>query len=221
LIALAAFALGLHRANRTTLRGDEVVTLTEFLRAQSLKDLIVKGAAKQVRPAPLLYLADLTLDASRHRLDYLGLTPQGYVRLPSLLFTAVLAFAGALVVGIGIRKRGDSLPQYLLVLCGLAIFLFHPKVFAFAGTERPYGLWTGLWLFLLAWMLGRPPSPGVPMIVLTLMAATATAACFQILAVGIALVVVRRIERRTAKEILKEGALLLALPALIGGYYAL
>jgi len=32
---------------------------------------------------------------------------------------------------------------------------------------------------------------------------------------------VRRVEGRSAKEILKEGALLLALPALIGGYYAL
>jgi len=221
LIALTAFTIGLRKANRTTLRGDEVVTLTRFLKSQSLRDLILKGATQQVSPAPLLYLADLTLEASRERVNYLGLTPQGYLRLPSLVFTAGLAFGAALVVGLRIRRQGDSPLQYLFVLCGLAIFLFHPKVFAFAGTERPYGLWTGLWLFLLAWLLGRPPSPGVPMIVLTLAAATATAACFQILAVGIALAVVRGIEIRPPKEILKELALLLALPALVGGYYAL
>src|SRR5262245_15476399 len=133
LIALTAFTIGLRKANRTTLRGDEVVTLVDFLRAQSLGDLMLNGAAKQVSPAPLLYVADLSLEAARVRLDYLGLTPQGYLRLPSLLFTTGFAFGAALVVGLRIRKQGDSLPQYLLVLCGLAIFLFHPKVFAFAG----------------------------------------------------------------------------------------
>jgi hypothetical protein len=73
----------------------------------------------------------------------------------------------------------------------------------------------------MAWLLGRPPAPKVPLAALSLLAATATAACFQLLAIGIALVILRRIEGRTPKEILKEGALLLALPALIGGYYAL
>src|SRR4029453_18863188 len=130
-------------------------------------------------------------------------------------------FAAALAVGFRIRKQEASVVQYLLVLCGLAIFYFPPEVFAFAGTERPYGLWNGLWLFALAWLLGRPPSPRVPLAILTLLAATATAACFQILAFGIALVVVRRVEGRSAKEILKEGALLLALPAAVGAYYAL
>ena len=221
LIALAAFSIGLHRANRTTLRGDEIMTLTEILRAQSLKSLILKGAAPQVSPAPLFYIADLTMETCREPVRYLGLTPQGYLRLPSLVFTTGLAFGAALVVGLKLRKQGDSPLQYLFVLCGAAIFLFHPKVFAFAGTERPYGLWTGLWLFALAWLLGRPPSPRVPLVVLTLLAATATAACFQILAFGIALVVVRRVEGRPAKEILKEGARVLALPALVGAYYAL
>src|SRR6185436_2055292 len=148
LIALNAFAIGLHKANRTTLRGDEVVTLTQFLKSQSLRDLILKGAAQQVSPAPLLYLTDLTLE--------------GYLRLPSLVFTTGLAFGAALVVGLRLRRQNGSPLQYLFVLCGLAMFLFHPKVFAFAGTERPYGLWTGLWLFLLAWLLGRPSSPWVP-----------------------------------------------------------
>jgi len=221
LLAFTAFAIGLHKANRTTLRGDEVFTLTEILRAQSLESLILKGAVPQVSPAPLFYLADLSMEACRERVSYLGLTPQGYLRLPSLLFTTGLAFGAALVVGLKIRRQGDSPLQYLFVLCGLAIFLFHPKVFAFAGTERPYGLWTGLWLFALAWLLGRPPSPWIPLLILTLLAATATAACFQILAVGIALVVVRRAEGRSAKEILREGARMLALPAVVGAYYAL
>jgi hypothetical protein len=218
-LALTFFLCGLRRTNWTTLRGDEILTLTEFERKQSLRDLLAKGAFGQVSPAPLLYVVNWTLDLARENLNYLGLTPQGYYRLPSLLLTAALGFGAALAVGL--RLQAATRIQYVFVVCGLAAFYFHPKMFALACTERPYGLWNGLWLFSMAWLLGRPPAPKVPLVALSLLAATATAACFQLLAIGIALVVVRRVEGRPAKGILKEGALLLALPALIGASYAL
>ena len=223
LLALIFIGLGMHRANRCTLRGDEIVTLFGNWRGASWSDLALRGAGGQVSPAPLLYIVDKLADQARVPLKYLGLTPPGYVRLPSLLFTAGLGFAAALAVARKLRAQdgGGTALQYFFVLCGLATFYFHLKVFSFACIERPYGLWNGLWMVLLAWLLGRPPVPRVPMILLTLMAATATAACFQILAVGIALVVVRRMEHRSAKEILREGALLLALPAAVGVYYAI
>jgi len=193
LLALVFAGLCLHRANRSTLRGDEIVTLKSSWRGQSISDLLVRGAVTQVSPAPLLYVVDSISEASRGRLRYLGLTPQGYYRLPSILFTTGLGLGAALVVALRIRRQpGGGTPlQYLLLLCGLATFYFHPKVFAFAGIERPYGLWNGLWFFLLAWLLGRPPAPRVPLALLCLLAATATGACFQILAIGIALFVVR------------------------------
>jgi hypothetical protein len=223
LLAIVFFALCLHRANRTTLRGDEIVTLEGNWRGQPLGDLIAKGASGQVSPAPLMYVADFVADHLRVPTRYLGLSPSGYARLPSLLFSAGLGIAAALAAAFRIRRQdGGGTPlQYLLILCGLAVFYFHPKVFAFAGIERPYGLWNGLWFFLLAWLLGRPPVPRVPLVLLSLLAATATAACFQILALGIAILVVRRLEGRSPKEAFKEGAGLLALPALIGAYYAL
>jgi hypothetical protein len=223
LLTTTFFALGLHRANRSTLRGDEIVTLEGNWRGQSPGNLIVNGAAGQVSPAPLMYVADVVADRLRVPLRYLGLTPPGYARLPSLLFTSGLGFAAALVVALRIRQQegGATALQYFLVLCGLAAFIFHLKVFAFAGIERPYGPWNGLWFVLLAWLLGRPPTPKGPLVLLSLLAATATAACFQILALGIALLVVRRVERRPLHDILREGSLLLALPALIGAYYAL
>jgi hypothetical protein len=223
LLAVTFFALGLHRANWSTLRGDEIVTLEGNWRGQPLGHLILTGAVEQFSPAPLMYVADFVADHLRVPLRYLGLSPPGYARLPSLFLSAGLGVAAALAVALRIRRQdgGGAPPQYLLVLCGLAVFLFHPKVFAFAGLERPYGLWNGLWFFLLAWLLGRPPVPRVPLVLLLLLAATATAACFQILALGMALVVVRRVERRPATEMFREAALLLALPALIGAYYAL
>lgn len=221
LLALVFFGLGLHRANRTTLRGDEIVSLMDYAHERSLKDMILKGVAPQVSPAPLLYLADKGVYEMKASVGYFGLTPPGYYRLPSLLLVTLLGSAAALALAVHLRTQGGTTIQYFLVLAGLAAFFFHPKAFAFAGTERPHAFWNALWLFLLAWLLVRPPAPRVPLAILCLMAATATASCFQILAVGIALVIVRRIEGRPLKEILKEGALLLAAPAAIGVYYAL
>ena len=222
LLASLFFGWRLHRADGCTLRGDEIVTLRGNWRVQPLDELIARGAGGQVSPAPLLYVADFVAERLRVPLRYLGLTPSGYVRLPSLMFSTVLGIAAALAVAFRILRQdaGGSPLQFLLILCGLASYWFHPKVFAFAGVERPYGLWNGLWFLLLAWLLGRPPLPKVPLVLLSLLAASASAACFQILALGIAMALVRRVERRPAKELFKDGVLLLALPALIGIYYA-
>ena len=89
LLVLAFFALGLRRANRTTLRGDEVVSLTDYAHARSFADMLAHGVAPQVSPAPLMYIADKIANDVKGPLKYLGLTPPGYFRLPSLLLSAL------------------------------------------------------------------------------------------------------------------------------------
>ena len=71
----------------------------------------------------------------------------------------------------------------------------------------------GLWLLSLAWQLCRPASRIGLAVLLSLLASTSTAACFQIFAIGVALAVVRRLEGRTPKEILKEGLAIFTAPA--------
>lgn len=219
LLVLAFFALGLRRADRTTLRGDEIVSLTNNAHALSIRQMVFEGVPGQVSSAPLLYLADKAVHEMRASVGYFGLTPPGYYRLPSLLFVSALGFAAALMLGL--HLRGGTPAQFVLVLAGLAAFLFHPKMFAFAGTERPHALWNALWFLLLAVLLTRPGKPWAPMAILGVMAATATATCFQILAVGIALLLVRKTEGRPLTAILKEGVFLLAVPAAIGVFYAI
>lgn len=220
-LALVFLVLGIVRANRTTLRGDEVVTLFWNRESQTVGDMIANGAVGQVSPAPLYYLVARAVDASRVRLNYLGLNYSGYYRLPALLFTTAFGVAAAVLLALRLRKDAPAGPvPWVLLLCGVALFWFHPKVFAFAGTDRPYALWNGLWILTLAWMLCRPESNLGLAVLLTLMASTATAACFQILAVGVAFALVRRLDGRPAKEILIDGIRVFAVPAAVGAYYA-
>jgi hypothetical protein len=220
-LTLYFLVLGIVRADRTTLRGDEVVGVLLNRSDGGLGDLVVRGEVNQISPAPLFYIVHLAANASKSALNYLGLTPPGYYRLPSLLFTAGLGVAAALLVALRLRRNQTGAVPYLLVLCAVAAFWFHPKAFAFAGTARPYALWNGLWFLAAALLLWRP-APGIAaVVVLSLLATSATASCFQIFALGIALVVLRRIEGRPMRAILREGALLLALPALLSAYYAI
>lgn len=215
-------ALALPRANASSLRGDEVVTLFACWRGRSWAQLVLEGSGGQTSPAPFSYFVDKAWDQSRRGLRYLGLTPPGYARLPAILFTAAFGLAAAFVAGGIVRDRhsGTATLRYLLVLGGLATFYFHPKVFAFASVERPYSLWNGAWLVLLALLLRGPRLTRAAIVLLTLMAGTASAACFQILAVALAFGILRRMEGRPAREILREVLRCLWLPALVGIYYA-
>src|SRR5579859_5614298 len=223
LMTVLFVAAGILRSNRSTLRGDEVQTLLWNRENQTPAEMLQQGARAQASPAPLYYLVGRTFDESREQLGYLGLNYSGYYRLPSLLFTAGFGAAAALLLAYGLR-RGEPQAEptaWFLALCGLATFWFHPKVFSFACMDRSYGLWNGLWLFTLAWLLCRPASKIGLAILLSLLASTATAACFQILALGVAYAVVRRWEGRATKDILREGFAIFSAPALIGAYYAL
>lgn len=223
LTALAGFflALGIVRADRTTLRGDECVGILQNRTDPGALELLLRGKPVQISPAPLYYILHQIVNAARAKVDYLGLSPAGYYRLPVLILGAGLGVAAAIVVALRVRRTQPGAMPLVLVLCAMAAFWFQPKSFAFAGLARPYGLWNGLWLLALALLLFRPRPDLAAAVVLSLAAATATGACFQILALGLALLVVRRIERRPWKEIFREGALLLGAPALIAAYYAL
>jgi len=225
LVSLTALliVLGILRSNASTLRGDEIVTLFWNRESPGVGDLLLTGARGQVSPAPLYYLVDRVVDDAKDRFHYLGLMPSGYFRLPALLFTALLGAASAWLVALRLRRQEAAVSPvaYFLILCGVAAYWFQPKVLTFACLDRPYGLWNGLWLHALALLLARPGDKLALGILLTLLATTATAACFQILAIGIAFYGVHRWEGKAAGGILREGAFLLAAPALVGAYYAL
>jgi hypothetical protein len=223
LLTLLLIVLGIIRSNRSTLRGDEVVTLFWNRESPGIGDLLRGGARGQVSPAPLYYVVRNVVDLSRVRLDYLGLNYSGYFRLPSLLFTAGLGAAAAWMIALRLRRQEAPVSPiaYFLVLCGVAVYWFQPKVFSFACIDRPYALWNGLWLLSLALLFAAPDSKLGLAILLSLMATTATAACFQILAIAISYYGVQRATGKPPRDALHEGALIFSGPALIAAYYAL
>ena len=214
---------GILRSNRSTLRGDEIVTLLWNRESQTPMEMLQEGAQFQTSPAPLYYLVDRTFDESRGRLNYLGLNYSGYYRLPSLLCTAGFGLAALMLLASRLRGEGAQtgpMPWFLAV-CGVGAYWFHPKVFSFACIDRPYALWNGLWLLSLVWLLCRPRSRLGLAVLLSLLASTATAACFQILAVGVAFGVLRRLDGQAPKELIRDGLAIFSVPAFIGAYYAL
>jgi hypothetical protein len=223
LLTALLIVLGILRSNRSTLRGDEVVTLFWNRQNPSVGNMLRGGARSQVSPAPLYYIVGRAVDEAKERVDYMGLRPSGYFRLPSLLFTAALGAGAAWMIALRLRRQeGPASPiAYVLVLCGIAVYWFQPKLFSFACVDRPYALWNGLWLLSLTVLLVRPEEHLAPAILLSLMATTAIPACFQILVTAIAFFVVRRLERRPDRRILRDAALIFTLPPLIGAYYAL
>jgi hypothetical protein len=223
LLTLLLIALGIVRSNRSTLRGDEIVTLFWNREAPGIGELLRGGARGQVSPAPLYYIVGRLVDDAKERVDYMGLRFSGYFRLPSLLFTAVLGAAAAWQIALRLRRQEEPVSPiaYFLVLCGLAVYWFQPKMFSFACVDRPYALWNGLWLLSLAVLLARPEEHLAPAILLSLIATTAIPACFQILATAIAFYGVRRLEQRPSRSILRDMALIFTLPLMIGAYYSL
>lgn len=223
LLTLSFLVLGIRRSNRTTLRGDEVLTVLWTREKPGIGAMVRNGVPPEYSPAPTYYILDRMADAVRVRVNYLGLTYSGYFRLTSVLFTAAFGVASALLLAFRLPGPGAPPPlfSWVLILGGLSAYWFHPKVFSFACTARVYALWNGGWLLCLVWLLCRPGSRIGLAVLLSILASIATAACFQILAVGLAFAAVRRGEGRSVREILTDGSRVFAVPAAIGIYYAL
>src|SRR5689334_22551823 len=100
LLLLVFGILEVRRAGSHTLWLDEVVGLRDNSRRQSVGDLLLGGARPQGSPSPLPYLVDKVWDRLGHPLRHLGLVPQAYHRLPSIVFTAGLAAAAVPAVSL-------------------------------------------------------------------------------------------------------------------------
>ena len=215
--------LQVRRSGSVTLWLDETHSLLANSRGQSAAELLTSGARSQGSPAPLTYLLEKALDRMRVPAGYLGLSYAGYYRIVSIAATGLLGFGAALLV---VRRRlrdpaGMPAIQLFTCACALAAFYFNLTVYEYASESRPYALWNSLWFLALAAALDRPVRPWLIGGVMTLVALTATASCFQILAMAVALGLASKAEGKTWKAAISEVALILALPAVVGIYYAL
>ncbi len=220
-VALAALlagfaAIALAYAANKPMWLDEAYALSSAIRHESPARLLLRGADNQGSPSPLDYALVRALDGARTAVRYLGLPPHAYFRLVGVLATigaAAFAFFTALASPAGSRPsrtRGVTVLSALLAALALAA---QPLVIHYAAETRPYALWLALWL-VSALSLLRTTGPGrrASAVFLTLLAVTATASVFQLLALAAATFVVGMVENRPPAQLRRELLGVFALP---------
>jgi hypothetical protein len=213
------------RAANEPLWLDEVFALQAYLRGGDVVSLVVDGARGESSPAPLDYLLLKGLHAARNTVRYLGLPPHVYYRLVALLSTllaALVAFGFALSGKAQAGAASNRVAVRVLCIFAFVSFLLSPWVFPYADEMRPYGLWTALWLVAALSLVGKTKRARiVSILVLVLLAMTATAAVFQIAALAAAVFCVAVVERRSLAHAAAESATLFALPLGVSLFYCL
>ncbi len=216
LLALSAafVVLEVRQAAALPFSGDEGVGLVDHMRPVSYGELLLRGAPNESSPAPLFHLAQKALDAAGASVGYLGLGPNVYLRLVSMTATLLLGLAACALLWSVLRRRGLADGQAaLLVLFVLAAFLFQTRVFHYASRMRAYALWNSLTFASLV-VLALVPRARVRLVVLSLLAFSASASAFQIVAFAAAWFATTR-SRRPAD------LASFALPLVIASWYAL
>jgi hypothetical protein len=201
---------------------DEYHSLDASIRSARLGQLIVAGAQGQGSPAPLDYLLVKGLDGARAAVRYFGLQPAAYYRLVAFAATLIPAF----LVGSIARSRWDFQSPPGIFVSSLILFAVFAGLYRAMSTRyivemRPYAMWQGLWYLALVCFFSprRLRAASVP--VLCLLAFTATASLFQILALCVSFAAVRLALGDGQKQVAQEAACLFAAPACISLYYCL
>jgi len=221
-LALAGY-FGLSQIQKSAQKpmwGDELYTLERNVRVQSWSNFLRHGAGGQGSPAPLDYLLIKILDSAKVSLQYLNLHPLAYYRLSSHLGSLASGLLVALMMWKLCRPAGLLwIHHALLLIATLTVYWFQFYTYFFSAEMRPYALWNGLTLVTLASFFAWPRWKLLTFFGLCSLAFTATASVFQLMAMGVAFGIVRRLEHRTFREIIREALVLFILPSLIAYYY--
>ena len=226
LIVLTAvfFFAQLNEAVHKPLWGDEVYGLQTSVRADGFASMLVRGVPGQGSPAPLDYLALKCLDRIREPVSYFGLHSYVYYRLWANSATALSIIFVVLLFAHQIYKRRDGASKPLqIILLGFVpvIFLFSRMVYYYAAEMRPYALWDALWFIVLAVSLSERRTERGWIVVLILLALSATTSVFQIGVTALSYGIVRLINGRPFKETALDVLKIFGLPLLIVFNYCL
>lgn len=212
------------KAGHRPLWGDEIYAYQATVKGVGVGSLLLKGAPGQGSPSPLDYLLLKGLDRASEPVRYFGLPIHAYYRLVSLGATLILALLVAVVCwrSLCTGTSGACVVSHVLVFAAFITALFQPLVYYYSAEMRPYALWAGLWLASAVsfFSVSRPGRAG-SLVVLTLMALTATASIFQIVALAAAFLMAGLADGRSARQLMREGLCLFSGPVLVSLYYCL
>ena len=201
---------------------DEAVALRETVRNYRV-NLIISGGQGEGSPAPLDYIVVRVLDMIRLKVKTFYLSFNVYYRLSSIFANCISGFIAALFVFLHIKKKSHNyiilLMQVVFLYFAVIVYYFWPFNFQYAIELRPYALWNSIWFMLLVDFLLKGQFKWEFRNLLILLAATQTAAVFQMASFAVGYLVFRIVEKEDIKEIMKKILKTFFIPFCVSLYY--
>ena len=201
---------------------DEAVALRETVRNYRV-NLIISGGQGEGSPAPLDYIVVRILDMIRLKVKTFYLSFNVYYRLSSIFANCISGFIAALFVFLHIKKKSHNyiilLIQIIFLYLAVIVYYFWPFNFQYSIELRPYALWNSIWFMLLVDFLLKGQFKWEFRNLLILLAATQTAAVFQMASFAAGYFVFRIVEKEDIKEIMKKILKTFFIPLCVSLYY--
>jgi len=171
-----------HTALHKPLWGDETFGIQHTVEGATPLSLIINGASGQGSPAPFYYLLLKMISSVQPLLEKLSIPPEVYWRWPSMLAVASIPF---------LLLRLSPIPYSAFIAVGGGfLILFSRLPFEYALEARPYALWFAESVLLIYGSLSQYRH-WIWIPIMAFLAATATAAIFQLGIVLLALILSR------------------------------
>lgn len=222
-ISLFFFMKAVNGAKHKELWMDEINGLSS--RSASYHDILVAGLASQVSKHPLDYVGQRLFDIVGKPLLSERMPKNVYFRLNSIIYNW---FSGLLIIFVVyFRMKKDPsnylvfLGQILCLLFALLIYYFWPYNFYHTIQMRPYALWNSLWLTVLGLFFVTKRFSWPLIVLLSLLAATAGAAFFQLCCLAVGFLVIRQIRKNDLKDTMVILVKAFSVPLMVSLYYIL
>ena len=209
-------------ASKKDLWGDEKTGLSSS-NSSSYIGLIMYGARYQGSRAPLDYIALKVLHQIREFPVLIKIPHNIYYRLNSIFFALS---SGLFVIFIAHKKvtavAGKILItgfQLSLLILALMVYYFWPHIFNFYVEMRPYALWYAIWFSLVSLYMIYGKLDIASLILWSLLAATATAAIYQISCFISCYAIIRLFKKEKLLLVLKTVLQIFTIPIFICFYY--
>lgn len=190
---------------------------------RSFSTLLVKGETNQGSPAPLDYIIQRSMMKLRGKANLSEIPPLVYYRFFPL-FAVVFAFLLGLVYCLyeltkETKDRSKVLLGFFILILAALNYFSMLDVYYFTKEFRPYALWDSLYFFsLVMLLLGRNRSLAIS---LSLLALSATASFFQILAIALAFTLTELLDSKSTKSSIRKAFNIFIAPMLISFFYCI
>ena len=195
-------------------------------RTASYYQLITGDLASQASRAPLDYIAQKFFDQTAGRLLFARIPPNIYYRLNSIFYIWSSGLLIMLFIFFRIRRDARNylvlLAQIIFLAAALYHYYFWHENFRYWIQMRPYALWCTLWFMILALFFVDGRLRVWPFSILfILLAATMTAAIYQLFSFGLAFAVIQFVQKEKIRDIMQIVLKFFFIPLAVSLYYIL